>query len=63
MTSKNDFEMPMMIDAKTAAQSIIKGLKRGTFEIHFPKRFTLLMKLLRLLPYWLAFKLSGKLIK
>lgn len=63
MTSKNDFEMPMVIDAKTAAQSIIKGLTADAFEIHFPKRFTLLIKLLRLLPYWLAFKLSGKLIK
>ncbi|MFT7228150.1 MAG: short-subunit dehydrogenase [Methylophilaceae bacterium] len=63
MTSKNDFEMPMIINAKTAAQSIIKGLKGGAFEIHFPKRFTLLIKLLRLLPYWLAFKVSGKLIK
>jgi len=63
MTSKNDFVMPMVIDAKTAAKSIIKGLTASAFEIHFPKRFTLLIKLLRLLPYWLAFKLSGKLIK
>lgn len=63
MTSKNDFEMPMVIDAETAAQSIIKGLTASAFEIHFPKRFTLLIKLLRLLPYWLAFKVSRKLIK
>jgi len=63
MTNKNDFEMPMLVTAETAAQSIVKGLTSNAFEIHFPKRFTLLIKLLRLLPYWLAFKISGKLIK
>lgn len=63
MTSKNNFDMPMVIDAGTAAQSIIKGLTGSAFEIHFPKRFTLIIKLLRLLPYWLAFKVSGKLMK
>jgi short-subunit dehydrogenase len=63
MTSKNDFEMPMVITAETAAKAIVKGLTASTFEIHFPKRFTLLIKLLRLLPYWLAFKVSGKLVK
>lgn len=63
MTSKNDFDMPMVIDAETAAKAIAKGLTDSAFEIHFPKRFTLIIKLLRLLPYWLAFKVSGKLIK
>lgn len=63
MTSKNDFEMPMVIDAQTAAKAIAKGLTASAFEIHFPKRFTLLIKLLRLLPYWLAFKVSGRLVK
>jgi short-subunit dehydrogenase len=63
MTDKNDFEMPMMIGAEEAAQSIITGLKANAFEIHFPKKLTLFLKLLRLLPYWLSFKVSSKLIK
>ncbi len=63
MTQKNDFVMPMMVDAETAAQSIMKGLISDAFEIHFPKRFTLLIKVLRTLPYWLAFKISGRLVE
>jgi len=63
MTNKNDFDMPMVIDAETAAQSIVEGLTSNAFEIHFPKRFTRLIKLLRLLPYWLAFKVTAKLMK
>ena len=32
-----------------------RGLERGEFEIHFPKRFTRMMKLMRHLPYTLYF--------
>lgn len=62
MTDKNNFEMPMVITATKAAEEIVKGLTARAFEIHFPKKFTLLMKVLRLLPYGLAFKVSKKLI-
>ena len=31
-------------------QAIVQGWTHGAFEIHFPKRFTWMMKLLRLLP-------------
>jgi hypothetical protein len=34
---------------------MIDGFGRGRFEIHFPKRFTLWMQLLRLLPDRLYF--------
>jgi len=30
---------------------MIAGWAKGEFEIHYPKRFTRVMKLLRLLPY------------
>jgi short-subunit dehydrogenase len=63
MTSQNDFDMPMIISAEEAAQSIIAGLRSSQFEVHFPKKFTLLLKLLRLLPYCLSFKISKKMIK
>ena len=36
-------------------QQTVRGWERGAFEIHFPKRFTHVMKLLRLLPYQLYF--------
>ncbi len=50
LTDKNDFPMPMLIDVQQASQRIRQGLARGQREIHFPRRFTLIMKLLALLP-------------
>ncbi|ANQ86474.1 short-chain dehydrogenase [Azoarcus olearius] len=50
LTAANDFRMPALIDADTAAREILTGMARGEFEIHFPKRFTRVMKALALLP-------------
>lgn len=60
LTDKNEFNMPALVSADEAASEIIKGLERGEFEIHFPKRFTLWLKLLRLLPYRLYFYIVHK---
>jgi NAD(P)-dependent dehydrogenase (short-subunit alcohol dehydrogenase family) len=57
LTAKNDFTMPAIITPEAAAAATLKGLAKGQFEIHYPKRFTLLLKLLRLLPYGLYFRL------
>jgi short-subunit dehydrogenase len=51
LTAQNDFRMPAIISADAAAAEIVKGLERGEFEIHFPKRFTAWLKTLRHLPY------------
>ncbi len=51
LTDQNDFEMPALISAQEAAEQTLRGLERGEFEIHYPKRFTRLLKLLRVLPY------------
>lgn len=51
LTAQNDFEMPALIEPEEAAREIVAGLERGDFEIHFPRRFTRWLKLLRLLPY------------
>ena len=51
LTDKNDFKMPMMISPEQAASAMVAGMKTNRFDIHFPKRFTRVMKLLRLLPY------------
>ena len=51
LTDRNTFKMPALISADEAAQEIIAGFARGSFEIHFPRRFTLWLKMLRLLPY------------
>lgn len=61
LTAKNEFKMPAIISADDAAAKIIRGLRRGSFEIHFPRRFTFWLKLLRVLPYWLSLALTRRL--
>jgi short-subunit dehydrogenase len=56
LTANNTFHMPSLIQPAQAASEIIAGWERGQFEIHFPKRFTTWMKLLRILPYSVYFK-------
>ena len=55
LTAHNDFDMPALITPDQAAHALLEGWARGHFDIHFPKRFTRWMKLLRLLPYRLYF--------
>ena len=50
LTAGNPFAMPALLTPAQAATAIVQGWARGAFEIHFPKRFTLWMKALRLLP-------------
>lgn len=57
MTAKNKFPMPMMIEPQEAAKAIADGLLGPSFEIHFPKRFTWLLKLARFIPDRLYFAL------
>jgi NAD(P)-dependent dehydrogenase (short-subunit alcohol dehydrogenase family) len=63
LTAGNDFPMPALVSASFAAQQIVKGMERGEFHIHFPKRFTNWLRLARLLPYrtyfWLVHKVTG----
>lgn len=61
LTDKNDFEMPAIISADEAAARVLEGLKSRHFELHFPKRFTLMIKLLRALPYGLSMRLVRRL--
>jgi len=50
LTAKNDFSMPMQISAEKAAIDIFNGMQRQRREIHFPTKFTWLLKLASLLP-------------
>lgn len=60
LTEKNDFELPCQISKEDAAIAIRKGLQSRRFEIHFPKRFTYLMKLARMLPNWLYLRIARR---
>lgn len=57
LTRQNDFRMPALMTPEQAAFAILRGWARGNFEIHFPRRFTLWLKLLRVLPYRCYFAL------
>ncbi|NMF96775.1 SDR family NAD(P)-dependent oxidoreductase [Aromatoleum toluolicum] len=57
LTAQNPFTMPALMQPEDAATEIVAGFARGDFETHFPRRFTRLMKLLRVLPYRLYFPL------
>jgi hypothetical protein len=52
--------MPALISPEQAAQAMLQGWRNGEFDIHFPKRFTLFLKLLRILPYRWYFPLVRK---
>ncbi len=63
LTDKNDFDMPMMIEPEQAAKAIADGLLKKSFEIHFPKKFTFIMKALKFLPAPLYFKIAAKMME
>lgn len=62
-TAQNDFEMPALISAEEAAAEILSGIQAGEFDIHFPKRFSRFLKLLRILPYPIYFWIVRRFVK
>lgn len=63
LTDKNDFPMPFLMEVDDAVTCIMKGLSRDIFEIAFPTRFVLILKLLRLLPDWLYFRITAGMVR
>lgn len=57
MTAGLDVPMPALQTPAAAARAIVRGLERGDFEIHFPRRFTYGLKVLQWLPRRLYFRL------
>ncbi len=62
LTAKNNFFMPAIQTPQQAALAIIEGFEQGDFEIHFPKRFTLFLKLMQILPYRWRFALIRRFV-
>lgn len=60
LTDQNSFQMPFLISSKKAADLIFEGLKKKHFEIHFPKKFTFILKILKILPYQIFFFFTKK---
>ncbi len=61
LTAQNNFKMPALMKPEDAASAILRGWARGAFEIHFPRRFTFWLKVLRCLPYRPYFALTRRL--
>jgi NAD(P)-dependent dehydrogenase (short-subunit alcohol dehydrogenase family) len=62
LTRKNSFAMPALQTAQQASGAILRGMAAGQFEIHFPRRFTQMLKLLQMLPYRLRFFILKRLL-
>jgi len=62
LTNKNSFKMPFIISPESAADMIVTDLEKKKFEIHFPKRFTFFLKILRFLPYSIFFFVTKKIV-
>jgi len=62
LTDENEFPMPFLITSEAAADAIYKGLMAEKFEIVFPWKFAVVMKLLRLLPNRLLFALTSRMV-
>lgn len=62
LTAQNEFEMPFLMNVEAACRRIRRGIDAGGFEIAFPTRFVLLLKLARRLPYALYFRLTRRIL-
>lgn len=62
MTGGNDFPMPFLIKAPEAVRQIRRGLAGDGFEIAFPWVFVMILKIGRLLPNWLYFAITRRMI-
>lgn len=63
LTRKNDFAMPFLIGVDDAADRILRGLKAGRFEISFPLRMSLAIRLLAALPHPLRLALTRRMVR
>lgn len=60
LTDRNPFPMPFLMEPEDAADAFYRGLQSDRFEITFPKRFAIILKLLNALPYGLYFRLVAR---
>ncbi|GGD48030.1 short-chain dehydrogenase [Malaciobacter pacificus] len=64
LTSKNDFDMPQLMEANEAAKKIYDKLNKPyTFEIYFPFILSKVLRLISLLPYSLSLLITKKFLK
>ena len=62
LTEKNSFPMPALMPVDKAVARIVQGIATGGFELTFPRRFTYVLKFLRILPYWAYFPIMKRMM-
>ena len=63
LTAKNDFKMPQLMSPEFTAKKIYKEiLKSNDFEIRFPFRLSMFLRLLSILPYKISLNLTKKML-
>lgn len=60
MTADNRNYMPFLMDLDKATDALYRGIMKNKFEIAFPRRLILLLKLFRCLPYRFYFPIMRK---
>ncbi|MBW9086629.1 SDR family NAD(P)-dependent oxidoreductase [Rhizobium wenxiniae] len=63
MTKTNDFPMPFLIGQDEAAEAILKGLDSKRFEIVFPWKMKVAMKLLAAMPYAISLAVTRRMLR
>lgn len=63
LTDRNDFSMPFLISTSEASRQIRAGISRKKAEIHFPKRLTLTLKVLSILPRSIWLRMAQKMVR
>ena len=62
LTDRNEFSMPFRLSVEEAADRIRRGIEKRRLEIHFPKRFTFILKALSLIPEALWIRISQRMV-
>ncbi len=63
LTDRNDFPMPFRVSVEQASKYIREGLVKKRSEIHFPKRFTVPMKVLSFFPGAVWRKIAERMVR
>jgi NAD(P)-dependent dehydrogenase (short-subunit alcohol dehydrogenase family) len=63
LTRRNDFAMPFLIGVEDAAKRIVRGLGSRRFEIAFPLRMSLAIRLLAALPHPVRLAITRRMVR
>ena len=63
LTDRNDFPMPSLLTVEQASTAIREGIRKKQADIHFPKKFTYILKAASFLPRRLWLRIAARMTK